>query len=164
MQRCMRFARRKVQTKTRARCAGRQLRGRVYFLMVDDLLVLASATFIGAPSTDLPFTCKPACDNLAAVFSRMPLTRFSRSAQSLKSPPLVRSSIMALDLAGPMPLTLSSADTSALLISTWASANVIVATRVAMASSSFLIIAVSVKVAQGGIALASTLTATEDAG
>src|SRR5471032_1993070 len=124
--------------KPAQRCAGGHTRCD-YFLTVDDLLVLASAIFIGAPSTDLPFTCKPACDSLAAVFSRMPLTRFSRSAQSLKSPPLVRSSMMALDLAGPMPLDRKSADTSALLTSTWASANVIVAIRVAIASTIFLI-------------------------
>src|SRR3954468_11690861 len=81
-----------------------------------------ASVFISEPSSDLPFTCRPAVDSFLAFLPPPPLTRFSKSAQSLKSPPLVRSSMMVFDVFGPMPLTLSKAAASALLTSTCAKA------------------------------------------
>ncbi|MNT50816.1 hypothetical protein D3C72_1877530 [compost metagenome] len=103
----------------------------------------AGAGAAGAPDMDWPFTCKPASDSFTELFGPMPFTRLSKSAQSLKAPPLARSSMMAFDVTGPMPLTLSSAAWSALLTSTWAKAKPIVAIKVAMASSIFLNMGIS---------------------
>src|SRR5471030_1358262 len=101
------------------------------------LSALAAGAAAGAPSSGLPFTTRPACYSLTALFSPMPFTRFSKSGQSLKSP-FLRSSRMAFDLTGPMPLTASSAAASALLTSTCAKAKPMVTIRVATASKIFL--------------------------
>src|SRR5471032_2307239 len=99
---------------------------------------LAAAGAAGAPDLAWPFTCKPSSDSFTELFGPTPLTLLSKSAQSLKGPPLARSSTMAFEVTGPMPLTLSSAAWSALLTSTWANAKPIVAIKVMTASNNFL--------------------------
>src|SRR5476649_999508 len=99
---------------------------------------LAAAGAAGAPDLAWPFTCKPASDSFTELFGPTPLTLLSKSAQSLKGPPLARSSTIAFDVTGPMPLTPSSAAWSALLTSTWANAKPIVAIKVMTASNNFL--------------------------
>src|SRR5450830_823747 len=97
-----------------------------------------AAVRASVPSSDLPPTVSPAADSLWAALSLTPLTRFSKSAQSLKGPPLVRSSMMSLAVLAPMPLTLSRAAASALLTSTSARAEPIEA-AIAAASNQCLI-------------------------
>jgi len=134
-------------------CAGRHRCLMIYFFgdepeVLDALLgallgadaeAEAGAEAAGAaPGLPWPFTSSPACDSLTLFLSPIPLTRFCRSAQSLNSPPLVRSAMMALEIEGPMPLTPSSADWSALLTSTWANAMPIVRIKAKHANKSFL--------------------------
>lgn len=68
------------------------------------LLFTVFFLFISAPSFGLPLTIKPACDNQGALFSPTPAIRFSKSAQFLKLPPLLRSSTMRLAFPGPISL------------------------------------------------------------
>ena len=56
-----------------------------------------------------PFTVTPFFDKASVLFAAKPLTRFSKSAQSLNAPFLLRSSKIAFDFTAPTPLTLSSA-------------------------------------------------------
>ena len=56
-----------------------------------------------------PFTVMPFFDRVSVLFAPKPLTRFSKSAQSLNGPFLLRSSKIAFDFTAPTPLTLSSA-------------------------------------------------------
>ena len=71
----------------------------------------------GAPLKSLPLTVRPCVENLAALFSPMPLTRCIRSGQSLKLP-LLRSFNILPDSEGPMPLRSSSSAALALFTST----------------------------------------------
>ena len=54
-----------------------------------------------------PLTVRPSAENLAALPSPMPLTRSTRSVQSLNGL-FLRSSMILPEIAGPMPLTVSS--------------------------------------------------------
>ena len=56
-------------------------------------------------------------ENLAAFLLPTPLTRVIRSDQSLKGD-FLRSSMMRVDMPGPMPLTLSNSAADAVLAST----------------------------------------------
>src|SRR5437899_9395140 len=60
-------------------------------------LSMAAGADAAASGNAWPLTVSPACDSLTAFFLPMPFTRFSKSAQSLKAPPLVRSSMMTLE-------------------------------------------------------------------
>jgi hypothetical protein len=85
-----------------------------------DFDIVPAGALAGAPvgGADEPLIVRPAASRFFTDFCPMPLTRLARSSASLNGPFLVRSSMIALAWAGPMPLTDSSAAWSAELTST----------------------------------------------
>jgi len=102
-----------------------------------------SSFFIGAPATlkAAPLTVRPSPENFAALPSPMPFTRVMTSSQSLNGPPFLRSSMIFVEIIGPMPLIDSRSAWVALLTST--AANAAAANSARMTVSSFLIMMVS---------------------
>src|SRR5690606_24426035 len=66
------------------------------------------ATDLAAVDLEAPLTVRPASENLSELLSPIPLTRVCKSFQSLNWP-FLRSSRIARDMVGPIPLMLSSA-------------------------------------------------------
>ena len=98
-------------------------------------LAVAALAGGGAGAKALPLTVRPPSENLAALLSPTPLTRTTRSFQSLKSP-FLRSLTMSVEITGPMPLIASSSAWVALLAST--AANAVAASSAASAATNFL--------------------------
>src|SRR3569832_848834 len=114
-----------------------------------DLLSFFPSFAAGAFGFGWPLTVKPACDNLSEFLSPMPFTRYSKSAQSLKLPFFLRSSMIVFDRVGPMPMTPYRAACSALLASTCAKAKPIVMAKARIASNNFFSICLSIELSNG---------------